>query len=146
MTFGNRKPGSFLRLFQAKEAPSSVTWGRFNRRALVRLPISATDTDGKPISADTIEFRLPDGSAQPYPLLAGIAQAMADGKDIAHLSDLLARTDAGRGNLADAPRIPRSFDDVADALLESRDALSAGEIFQPGLIDREIEWLRTEKM
>ncbi|MBU0690779.1 glutamine synthetase, partial [bacterium] len=37
MAFGNRKPGSFLRLFQGKEAPTGVTWGRFNRKALVRL-------------------------------------------------------------------------------------------------------------
>ncbi len=145
MAFGNRKPGSFLRLFQGKEAPTGVTWGRFNRKALVRLPISATDTDGKPISPDTIEFRLPDGSAFPHMLLAGIAQATCAGKQIPELGALLDRTDASREVVKDATPIPCDFADVAEALNETRSIFEDGGIFPEKLVDREIEWLRAEK-
>ena len=146
MAFGNRKPGSFLRLFQGKEAPTGVTWGRFNRKALVRLPISATDADGKPISPDTIEFRLPDGSAHPHRLLAGIAQATCAGKEIPDLADLLDRTDASRKKVKDAALIPHDFSDVADVLSEMRSILEDGGIFPASLIDQEIKWLREEKI
>ena len=47
MAFGNRATNSFVRLLQAKEAPSVVTWGRYNRRALIRLPIVAADEEGE---------------------------------------------------------------------------------------------------
>ena len=43
MAFGNRSRDSFVRLSQGKEAPSAVTWGRYNRKALVRIPIIPTD-------------------------------------------------------------------------------------------------------
>jgi glutamine synthetase len=45
MAFGNRSRDSFVRLGQGKEAPGAVTWGRYNRRALVRIPIVPTDRD-----------------------------------------------------------------------------------------------------
>ena len=89
MAFGNRTPNSFVRLTQAKEAPSTVTWGRYNRKALIRLPIVATDEEGRSVSAETVEFRLPDGSAHPHLLLAGIAQAMVAARDFDDLDSLL---------------------------------------------------------
>lgn len=145
MAFGNRKPGSFLRLFQGKEAPTGVTWGRFNRKALVRLPISATDADGMPISPDTIEFRLPDGSAHPHKLLAGIAQTSCAGRQLPDLAELLEHTDASRDVVKHATPIPQEFSEVADAISEAREVFEAGDVFPPTLIDREIEWLREEK-
>ena len=76
MAFGNRSLGSFVRLTQGKEAPNTVFWGEFNRKALVRLPLVATTEENRRVGVPTVEFRLPDGSAHPYLLLAGIAQAM----------------------------------------------------------------------
>jgi glutamine synthetase len=98
MAFGNRSRDSFVRLSQGKEAPSAVTWGRYNRKALVRIPIIPTDVDGRATSPGTIEFRLPDGSAHPHLLLAAVAQAFVDGRRMTDLDERLAVAHA------DAPR------------------------------------------
>ena len=139
MAFGNRSPRSFVRLRQGREAPSTVTWGRFDRKALVRLPIVATDGSGRPVSAETVEFRLPDGSAHPHLLLAAIAQAMASGAALP-LDRLLAKTAAGAASAAadasGAHRVPRTFSDVADHLRAHRDVFEAGGVFPPHVIDR----------
>jgi glutamine synthetase len=137
MAFGNRSVGSFVRLSQAREAPSSVTWGAFDRSALIRLPAIARTVDGRPTTPPTIEFRLPDGSAQPYLLLAGIAQAV-------HAEHL--RGDAG-GVLEAAAGgcgtpLPRTFREIADALDAGRGALEAGGVFPGNLLDHVTRSLR----
>jgi len=112
MAFGNRSQASFVRLSQAKEAPNTITWGRYNRRALIRLPIIATDENGRSVSPETIEFRLPDGTAHPYLLLAGIAQAMTAGRSIEHLDALIEKTSAQTLHSPYAIAVPRTFPEV----------------------------------
>jgi len=133
MAFGNRAGNSFVRLSQAKEAPDRVTWGRFNRKALIRNPIVARDDRGRSVSPETVEFRLPDGSAHPHLLLAGIAQAMIAGRACVS-GDLLKRTSAESGGTA--PLVPRSFAQVADGLREHRATLETGGVFPTHVIDR----------
>lgn len=142
MAFGNRASNSFVRLLQAKEAPSTVTWGHYNRRALIRLPIVATDGNGQSVSPETVEFRLPDGSAHPHLLLAGIAQTMVAGKSVEKIDDLLEHTWAltKKGSIAEP--VPRSFQEVADRLAEHRATFEAGGIFPAQVIDRTIDALR----
>jgi glutamine synthetase len=147
MAFGNRNPGSFIRLSQAKEAPSGITWGAFDRHALVRLPITAKTADGRVVSPPTIEFRLPDGSAHPHLLLAGVAQAMLAGRSNAELGALLARTAASRdrartGTDVNGSRLPASFQEIADLLAAHRSVLEEGSVFPAGLIDQFISVLR----
>jgi glutamine synthetase len=143
MAFGNRSRDSFVRLSQGKEAPSRLTWGRYNRRALVRIPIVPTDAHGRPTSAETIEFRLPDGSAHPHLLLAGVAQAVVAGKSIPDPEGLLERTAVTtRGSASKASRVPLTFVEVADSLVLSRAALEAGGVFTANLLDRVIALLR----
>jgi len=137
MAFGNRTPDSFLRLGQGKEAPTSMTWGQFDRQALVRLPVVPTTPEGRPVSPPTIEFRLPDGSALPHLLLAGVAQATIRGRSRGDLDAWLDATSAaarreGRGS---APDIPRSTAEVGLALAQQREVLEAGGVFPPGLLD-----------
>ena len=137
MAFGNRVERSFVRLGQAKEAPSAVKWGEFDRSALVRLPIVATDASGRPVSPPTIEFRLPDGSAHPHLLLAGVAQAMVRGRATPDLPSLIDATDASRLKAeagAGAP-VPRGFDEVAAALRAQRAVFEAGGVFPAVLLD-----------
>jgi len=147
MAFGNREPSSFLRLSQAKEAPSAVTWGRYNRRALVRIPIVATDESGRLVSPETIEFRLADGSAHPHLLLAGIAQAMVAGKSMTDVDGWLERTAAERGVQAGdtAIRIPKGVDEVAGALRRERAVFEASGVFPARVLDRTIEILDRQK-
>jgi glutamine synthetase len=142
MAFGNRSINSFIRLTQAKEAPGNVTWGRFNRRALIRLPIVATDGLGRPATPQTIEFRLPDGSAHPHLVLAVIAQAMIAGRDAEDVSDVVATTKANGSPSSNGFAVPKTFAAVAEALASARASLEAGEVFPASLIDSVIETLR----
>ena len=134
MAFGNRADSSLLRLTQAKEAPNAVTWGRYNRKALVRVPIVARDEHGSQVAPQTIEFRLPDGSTHPHLLLAGIAQAMAAAHNMVDL-DLWIDQAADKGDRhANAPRIPTSPEKIRAALRNERATLEAGNVFPPELI------------
>ena len=143
MAFGNRSRDSFVRLSQGKEAPNVVTWGRYNRKALVRIPIIPTDEHGRPTSPGTIEFRLPDGSAHPHLLLAGVAQAMAAGSRMADLDATIARTAVtAQGAAASDNRVPLTFVEDADALERSRQPLQEGQVFSSALHDRVVSLLR----
>lgn len=133
MAFGNRAEDSFIRLGQGREAPNRVTWGRHNRKALIRIPIVARDGRGRAVSPETVEFRLPDGSAHPHLLLAGVAQAMIAGRGAA-VADVLARSAATESGAA-APLVPRSFVEVADCLRDQRAVFEAGGVFPSGMID-----------
>jgi glutamine synthetase len=143
MAFGNRSRDSFVRLSQAKEAPSHVTWGRYDRRALVRIPVVPTDERGRVTSAPTIEFRLPDGSAHPHLLLAGIAQAFVAGHALPDVDRRLARTAVTAQDAAGADaRVPLTFSEVAGALADARPVFEAGGVFRPNMLDRVVTLLR----
>ncbi len=137
MAFGNRADSSLLRLTQAKEAPNSVTWGRYNRKALVRVPIVARDEHGQQVAPQTIEFRLPDGSAHPHLLLAGVAQAMAEATTMPDLDDWIQRTSTAHNG--DAPAIPKSGKEIAHCVQEQRGMLEAGGVFPPRMVEHVIE-------
>lgn len=141
MAFGNRSPSSFVRLTQAKEAPSAITWGRHNRKALIRLPITPTDAAGAPVGPETVEFRLPDGSAHPHLLLAGVAQAMVAGRATEELDRLIEATSAQTARPEGAAPVPRSYGEVASALRAERGMLEAGGVFPPHVIDRVLQTL-----
>jgi glutamine synthetase len=141
MAFGNRSADSFVRLRQGRETPTSMRWGRCDRAALVRLPVVPASVDGEPAGPATIEFRLPDGSAHPHLLLAGAAQAARHGSTLDDLDDLLGRTSSRDGG-ADAPSLPRSFAEVANALESARPALEAGGVFPASVLDAVLEGLR----
>lgn len=143
MAFGNRSRDSFVRLSQGKEAPTNLTWGRYNRKALVRIPISPTDAQGRATSPETIEFRLPDGSAHPHLLLAAIAQAFVAGHQMKDVDRTLERTAVtAQGHTAADNRVPLTFPEVADALSAARRVLEAGGVFTPNMLDRVVALLR----
>jgi glutamine synthetase len=144
MAFGNRQAESFVRLRQGKEAPAGITWGRFNRRALVRLPIQVCDGEGRAVTPPTIEFRLPDGSVHPHLLLAGVAQAYAAEPGSPDLEALLNATRASQvaAGEGEAQSVPREFGEVAARLQVCRTALEAGGVFPPALIDAALDHLR----
>ena len=144
MAFGNRVEGSFVRLTQGKEAPTSMAWGEFDRHALVRLPIVAATPDGRQVSAPTIEFRLPDGSAHPHLLLAGVTQAMIAARAGAELDALLERTASARVRQSPegAPRLPKVRAEIATLLADSRTMLEAGGVFPPSMLELLAEGLK----
>jgi glutamine synthetase len=143
MAFGNRTEGSLIRLTQAKEAPNAIVWGDYDRSALVRLPIVANNAEGRPVSPPTIEFRLPDGSAHPHLLLAGVAQALLSARASADVAELLEHTSTAARQRGEriATAVPTRFLEVAAALSAQRDVFEAGGVFPPVLIDQTIERL-----
>ncbi|MFI5372378.1 MAG: glutamine synthetase [Candidatus Eisenbacteria bacterium] len=144
MAFGNRVEGSFIRLGQGKEAPTSVAWGECDRHALIRIPIVATAPDGRMVGAPTIEFRLPDGSAHPFLLLAGIAQALVAARDERDLDRVLADTAATRvrAGAVGVAGLPRNSAEIATALDGMRAVLEAGGVFPAALLQGMIGALR----
>ncbi len=91
--FGNTIPTSYLRLVPHQEAPTMICWGDSNRSVLVRVPlgwIAKTNMikDANPQERgevpyipgkQTVEFRVPDGSADLYHLMAGLILASKEG-------------------------------------------------------------------
>jgi glutamine synthetase len=147
MAFGNRNPGSFIRLSQAREAPAGVTWGAFDRHALVRIPLTTTTEQGRLVAPPTIEFRLPDGSAHPHLLLAGVAQAMLAARATPEIESLLERTASAAAKKDDGARkggrLPASFQEIADLLLANRAVLEQDGVFPPNLIEQYMGVLRS---
>ena len=100
--FGNTIPTSYLRLVPHQEAPTSICWGDRNRSVLVRVPLGwvnvehmARDANPQEKTAppksthnQTVEFRCPDGSANIYLLLAGLAVAARHGMEMADSLEL----------------------------------------------------------
>eukprot|EP00033_Pygsuia_biforma_P000205 GCRY01000257.1.p1 GENE.GCRY01000257.1~~GCRY01000257.1.p1 ORF type:complete len:463 (+),score=106.48 GCRY01000257.1:152-1540(+) len=133
MAFGNREEGSFLRLTGGKEAPTSVTWGWYDRHALVRLPTQPCTQDGRVVVPATVEYRLGDGSAHPHLLLAGIAQAACYGKSLKDLDAFIEQT--GQKDGEGSATVPHKMEDVASTLKEMREVFIAGDVFKPEYID-----------
>jgi glutamine synthetase len=145
MAFGNRVDGSFSRLEQGKEAPRSITWGRYNRHALVRLPIQARTAKGRTVTVPTVEFRLPDGSVHPHLLLAGVAQALVEGRDGTNLEALLegSRSAAAHETRAGTARaVPRSVAAIRDCLQMDRAVFEREGVFPASLLDATLRQLQ----
>lgn len=142
MAFGNREDGSFVRLGQGKESPEQMTWGLFNRKALVRLPVEVRDAEGNRVAPPTIEFRLPDGSVHPHLLLAAVAQTFLAAGEPAEVDRLLEQSDASRESAEGGGAIPSSAEEVARELFSSREIFEAGGVFPPAFVDRTLERLR----
>jgi glutamine synthetase len=140
MAFGNRVPSSLARLSQAKEAPSTIRWGRYDRSALVRIPVVPAGASGRPVAEPTVEFRLPDGSAMAHLLLAGIVQAMIAATGERDLSGLIDATSLRppKGTAVPVDPLPRDFAEVASALGRHREPLEAGGVFPRDLLDAAI--------
>jgi len=67
---------SYKRLGTSVEAPAEITWARYNRAALIRVPgTQKMDHEG----ATRLEIRLPDPSMNPYLGLAAMLMAGLDG-------------------------------------------------------------------
>lgn len=162
--FGDTNPTSYFRLVPHQEAPTNICWGDRNRSAMVRVPLGWAKGSGNmmahcnPLERDepvdfshkqTIELRTPDGSANVYLLLAGMAVAARHGFEmddavqyardryvsvnIFDHEDVLSRLDV----------LPDSCAASADLLERDRSIYEAHGIFAPRLIDGIIKELRS---
>lgn len=162
--FGNTNPTSYFRLVPRQEAPTNVCWGDRNRSVLVRVPLGWTaKTDlcrqANPLEREsafdmrqkqTVELRSPDGSANVYQLLAGMAVACRHGFELDGALELARKTyvdvnihkEANRARLAELDSLPDSCAASADCLERRRSVYEEGNVFSPAMIDGILASLR----
>lgn len=165
--FGNTIPLSYLRLVPNQEAPTRICWGETNRSALIRVPLGWTKKtqmirDANPYETaevpyipgkQTVEFRVPDGSADVYHLLAAMVMAIEDGfehkdalkvaKDLHVEVDIFKPENDHIKNRLES--LPRSCEESADYLEADRTVYERDGVFPKGTIDRFINQLRAYK-
>lgn len=163
--FGNTNPTSYFRLVPHQEAPTNICWGDRNRSVLVRVPLGWSQganemiADANPLEkagkADlsikqTVEFRCPDGSADLYLLLAGLAVAARHGFEmenaIRYADERYVNVnifDEAHKEVAERlSHLPTSCFESAECLEKQRSIYEARQVFSPALIDGTIRKLR----
>ena len=163
--FGNTIPTSYLRLVPHQEAPTYVCWGDRNRSALVRVPLGWLHgvgnmiQDANPLepfedrdfsSKQTFEFRVPDGSADLYLLMAGLLIATRHGLMMENSLEKAEKLyvpinifdGSFKDNLKDLDELPASCHDSAERLAERRSIFEENGVFPTGSIDAIIKALK----
>lgn len=153
--FGNTVSSAYLRLVPNQEAPTKICWSESNRCAMIRVPLGWQNVDNLAMRANpdqqqtcetsedvqTVEFRVPDGSADVYLLLAGLSIALESGitskaalktTTRLHVVGNIFKDDALLSKLAD---LPASCHESAIALKRDRKLYEKDGVFAPKIID-----------
>ncbi len=156
--FGNTNPTSYFRLVPHQEAPTNICWGDRNRSVLVRVPLGwsagagGMSCDANPLEEpaevdtgmkQTVEFRCPDGSADLYLLLAGLAVAARHGFEMDNgvqyardrYVDVNIFDERHREVLSRLSQLPASCEESAQRLSEQRAVYERNGVFPPRLLD-----------
>lgn len=164
--FGNTVPTSYLRLVPHQEAPTNICWGKTNRSALVRIPLGWTlktqmikDANSPYEISDvpyihgkqTAEFRVPDGSADLYLLLASMIMAMQGGIEMKDGLDLAQKLkievnifdDKNKDIAEKLDQLPVSCYESAEELEKDRDFYMQDNVFPKGSIDKFVALLKS---
>jgi len=162
--FGNTNPTSYFRLVPHQEAPTNICWGDRNRSVLVRVPLGwsskkdmcmianpkESDSHYDTTQKQTVEMRSPDGSADLYQLIAGLAVACRHGFEISNASDIAEKTyvnvnihkEENKEKLSSLAQLPDSCAASADCLESQRAIFERYNVFSPAMIDGIIRKLR----
>lgn len=163
--FGNTNPTSYFRLVPHQEAPTNICWGDRNRSVLVRVPLGwAAKSDmcmiANPLEQpshydttqkQTVEMRSPDGSADIYQLIAGLAVACRYGFELDNALEVADRTYVNVNihkaenaeKLATLATLPDSCAASAECLDAQRDIFEAHGVFSPAMINGIIRKLQS---
>ncbi|MBO7306986.1 MAG: glutamine synthetase [Alistipes sp.] len=163
--FGNTNPTSYFRLVPHQEAPTNVCWGDRNRSVLVRVPLGwaaksdmcrianplESESDYDTTQKQTVEMRSPDGSADVYELIAGLAVACRYGFEMENALELAERTyvnvnihlKENEDKLKGLAQLPDSCAASADCLEKQRAIFESRGVFSPAMIDGVIKSLRS---
>ena len=132
---------SYRRLSGGHEAPVALVFSTGNRTAAVRIPSYARAPEAK-----SLEYRVPDPSANPYLVLAGLVMAGVWG-----IKNGIDPQAAGFGPLdrniyqlaphekANLQYLPDSLEEALDCLESDHRFLLEGEVFTPRLIETILE-------
>ena len=165
--FGNTVPTSYLRLVPHQEAPTNICWGDRNRSVLVRVPLGwlnvnnmAKDANAQDNSPDseisecqTVEFRCPDGSADVYMLLAGLAVAARHGLEMEDALKLAEKlyvdvnifSEENKAVQEKLPQLPDSCWESARNLIKDRKVYEKDGVFPSSVIDELAKKLKDYK-
>ena len=163
--FGNTNPTSYFRLVPHQEAPTNICWGDRNRSVLVRVPLGwAAKSDmcriANPLEEEsrydtsqkqTVEMRSPDGSADIYQLIAGLAVACRHGFEMDDALAIAERTyvnvnihqKENEDKLKSLAQLPDSCAASADCLERQREIFEQHNVFSAAMIDGIIKRLRS---
>jgi len=164
--FGNTVPSSYLRLVPHQEAPTNICWGDRNRSVLVRVPLGWLNVknnmvaDANPqeskepqklIDNQTVEFRCPDGSADIYLLLAGLAVACRHGLEMENALELADKlyvnvnifSPEHKGLQEKLPQLPASCWESAENLMRDKETYQRDGVFPSIVIDGIVKKLKS---
>ena len=135
----NQWVNSYKRLVVGYEAPVYVSWARYNRSALVRVPRPKRGKD----SSTRIEYRAPDPACNPYlafsVLLAAGMRGIEAGYELpGELTENLYEMTPGELAKAGIVSLPGS-------LAEAVDALEGSELMHEALGEHVFEWFIRNK-
>ncbi len=163
--FGNTNPMAYMRLVPHQEAPTNICWGDRNRSVLVRVPLGwVADADmcktANPLEEasnfdttqkQTVEMRSPDGSADLYQLIAGLAVACRHGLQMDNALEIAEKTyvnvnihqKENEDKLKGLAQLPDSCAASAECLEKQRDIYQKYNVFSPAMIDGIIAKLKS---
>jgi len=134
----NPTTNSYKRLVPGYEAPVNLAYSKANRSAAIRIPMYSNSPKAK-----RVEFRCPDGTANPYLAFSAMLMAGIDGiqnkidpgeameMDIYHLSSK---------ELKNIPQAPDNLETALKALENDNEYLKQGGVFTDDLIETWIEY------
>jgi glutamine synthetase len=138
LAFTNPTTNSYKRLVPGYEAPVNLAYSKRNRSAAVRIPMYSENPKAK-----RIEFRCPDGTANPYLAFAAMLMAGIDGvvnkidpgepmeRDIYHMSEK---------ELKHIPQAPDNLEQAIHKLRKDSEFLKQGGVFTDDLIETWINY------
>ena len=140
LAFASPTTNSYRRLVPGFEAPIYLAYGMRNRSSAIRIP-----TYSMAPAAKRIEFRPPDGTANPYLAFSAMLMAGLDGierqldpgdpldRNLFELND----TEAVRLHT-----VPHNLDEALDALEADHEFLLRGDVFTVDLLE---QWVITKR-
>jgi glutamine synthetase len=142
--FTNPTTNSYKRLVPGFEAPTALAYSQRNRSAAVRIPVYSSRPEAK-----RIEYRLPDGAANPYLAFAAMLMAMLDGiRNKIHPGPPLDKDiyDMPAEQLRDVPKPPADLGDALAALERDHEFLRPADVFTDDVIETWVLLKRQEEV
>jgi len=144
MAFCAPTTNSYRRLVPGYEAPVNLVYSQRNRSAAVRIPVYSTSPRSK-----RIEYRPPDGTANPYLAFAAMLLAGLDGirKQIEPGEPMdVDLYELPEAEAAKIRQVPGSLDAALAALEGDHAFLLEGDVFTKDLIETWIEYKRRKEV
>lgn len=135
----NQWVNSYKRLVVGYEAPVYVSWARYNRSALVRVP---TPKRGK-ASSTRLEYRAPDPACNPY--LAYTVLLAAGLRGIEQGYELPPELTENLYDMTPEQLLRAGVDQLPGSLNEAVDAMAYSELVAEALGDHVFEWFLRNK-